>query len=85
MCSRTSQKQLLFRTSSSTIVEGYAGYSVLQKSVVKPPFLERAIDSWMRIKTTTYSDVPAKALPVLLARTSAHHYKRETFPSGTKT
>jgi hypothetical protein len=28
----------------------------------------------MRIKTITYSDVLAKALPVLLARTFAHHY-----------
>jgi|GEM_PF-4240290 len=29
----------------------------------------------MRIKTTTYSDVLAKALTVLLARTFAHHYR----------
>jgi len=40
--------------------------------------LENAIDSRMRIKTTTYSDVRAKALPVLLARTFAHHYNSNT-------
>jgi hypothetical protein len=30
----------------------------------------------MRIKTITYSDVLAKALPVLLARTFAHRYSK---------
>jgi len=30
----------------------------------------------MRIKTIIYSDVTAKALPVLLAWTFAHHYKK---------
>ncbi|MFN4895712.1 MAG: hypothetical protein ACK5GN_04605 [Pseudomonadota bacterium] len=33
-----------------------AAYSVLQKSVAKFRVLENAIDSRMRIKTTTYSD-----------------------------
>jgi hypothetical protein len=50
-------------------------YSILQKSVAKSRLLENAIDSRMRIKTITYSDVLTKALPVLLARTFAHHYK----------
>jgi hypothetical protein len=49
-------------------------YSILQKSVAKSRLLENAIDSRMRIKTITYSDVLAKALPVLLARTFAHRY-----------
>jgi hypothetical protein len=49
-------------------------YSILQKSVAKSGLLENAIVSRMRIKTTTYSDVLTKALPVLLARTFAHHY-----------
>ncbi len=49
-------------------------YSILQKSVSKSRFLENAIDSRMRIKTITYGDVLTKALPVLLARTFAHHY-----------
>jgi hypothetical protein len=35
-------------------------YSVLQKSVAKSRVLENAIDSRMRIKTTTYSDVQQK-------------------------
>jgi hypothetical protein len=30
----------------------------------------------MRIKTITFSDALAKALPVLLARTFAHRYKK---------
>ncbi len=47
-------------------------YSILQKSVAKSRVLKNAIDSRMRIKTITYSDVLAKALPVLLARTFAH-------------
>jgi hypothetical protein len=51
-------------------------YSILQKSVAKSGLLENAIDSRMRIKTITYSDVLTKALPVLLARTFAHHYKQ---------
>ncbi|MFN5061493.1 MAG: hypothetical protein ACK5GN_01475 [Pseudomonadota bacterium] len=35
-------------------------YSVLQKSLAKSRVLENAIDSRMRIKTTTYSDVQQK-------------------------
>jgi hypothetical protein len=38
----------------------YPGYSVLQKSVAKSRVLENAIDSRMRIKTTTCSDVQQK-------------------------
>jgi hypothetical protein len=36
------------------------GYSVLQKSVAKSRPLENAIDSRMRIKTKTYSDLRQK-------------------------
>ncbi len=55
-------------------------YSILQKSVAKSGLLENAIDARMRIKTITYSDVLTKALPVLLARTFAHHYRRRSRP-----
>jgi hypothetical protein len=51
-------------------------YSIFQKSVAKSRFLENAIDLRMGIKTITYSDVPAKALPALLARTFANHHLR---------
>ena len=53
-------RERVIELTSRYITQGLQNYSVLQKSVAKSRLLENAIDSRMRIKLISYSDIRQK-------------------------